>query len=61
VTTPDPTTASEAPGSEAEDRPTPHATSVGQTGGLPGANAAPAASETPEDERKDTVDGIGPA
>ncbi len=31
------------------------APSVGQTGGLPGANADPRASELPDDQAKDTI------
>jgi len=33
---------------------------VGQTGGLPGANAVPEASQLSEDEMADTVSGLGP-
>ena len=48
------------PSTPAEDpRDHPTETRVGGTGGLPGANAAPATAETPEDELKDTVDGNG--
>jgi hypothetical protein len=32
-----------------------HASTVGQTGGLPGANAAPGANEISDDERAATV------
>ncbi|WP_165865734.1 hypothetical protein [Vallicoccus soli] len=32
-----------------------HASTLGQTGGLPGANAVPAASEITDDERAGTV------
>ena len=35
------------------------APSVGQTGGLPGANASPRASELSEDEKADTVSMTG--
>ncbi len=37
------------------------ATSVGETGGLPGRNAAPENAELSEDEMADTVSGAGPA
>ena len=33
----------------------PHATSQGQTGGLPGANAHPDTTELPDDQVADTV------
>ena len=39
----------------------PHATSVGQTGGLPGANADPATAELSADELADTVNSGAPA
>jgi len=37
------------------------ATSPGETGGLPGANADPRTREVPEDETAPTVLGAGPA
>lgn len=37
------------------------APSIGQTGGLPGANAAPGAGQISEDEMADTVSAAGPA
>lgn len=37
------------------------APSLGQTGGLPGANAVPRASELTDDIAKDTVAAVGPA
>lgn len=45
---------------DAEDQPD-RATTVGETGGLPGRNAAPEASQLSEDEMADTVSGAGPA
>lgn len=36
------------------------ATSLGETGGLPGRNAAPQASQLSEDEMADTVSSLGP-
>jgi len=36
------------------------ATTVGETGGLPGRNAAPQASQISADEMADTVSGAGP-
>jgi len=36
------------------------ATSVGQTGGLPGSNADPRTEVVSEDELADTVSGLGP-
>lgn len=38
-----------------------HATRVGETGGLPGRNAAPETGQLSDDEMADTVSGIGPA
>lgn len=37
------------------------ATSVGETGGLPGRNATPQNSQLSEEEMADTVSGLGPA
>lgn len=37
------------------------APTLGQTGGLPGANAAPGAGQISEDEMADTVSSVGPA
>lgn len=38
-----------------------HATRVGETGGLPGRNAAPETGQLSDDEMADTVSGLGPA
>ncbi len=38
-----------------------HAPSVGATGGLPGANAAPETAQLSEEEMADTVSGTGSA
>lgn len=37
------------------------APTLGQTGGLPGANAVPAASELTDDIARDTIAAVGPA
>lgn len=37
-----------------------HTPSVGETGGLPGSNAAPQNSELSDDEKADTVSALGP-
>lgn len=42
-----------------EDRPD-RATSVGETGGLPGRNAVPQTGQISADEMADTVSGAGP-
>lgn len=45
---------------EPRDHQPEHATSVGETGGLPGRNAAPQTGQLSADEMADTVSGVGP-
>lgn len=46
---------------ETTEGPYDRASTVGETGGLPGRNAAPQTGQLSEDEMADTVSGLGPA